>query len=134
MGSRGHIGIVHSNNPTPIYLYTHWNGHNIRTILADGLVRAKDEGRLTDETYATRIIFDVLTGLTGDSTGYGIHIGEPAGDNEYEIPTVYWEKWGTEPFVVYEDRRYTATDFIQFAYAGEPVTGEWVITATGLGT
>lgn len=115
MGSRGHIGIVHSNSQTPIYFYTHWEGHNIRTILADGLVRAKDEGRLTDETYATRIIFDVLTGCTGDSTGYGIHIGEPAGDNEYDIPTVFWQEWGSEPFVVYQDRRYSTDDFIVFA-------------------
>ena len=132
MGSRGHIGIVHHNSQTPIYFYTHWCGHEIRQTLADGLTRAIEEGRLTDETYATRIIFDTLTGLTGDSTGYGIHIGQPAGDNEYEIPTVYWQAFGEEPFVVYEDRRYSARDFIDFANAGEPVTGEWVIGARGL--
>jgi hypothetical protein len=115
MGSRGHIGIVHPNNATPIYLYTHWEGHNICSILADGLSKAKSAGRLTDETYATRIIFDTLTGCTGDSTGYGIHIGEPAGDNEYEIPMVFWESWGTEPYVVYGDRKYSTSDFIVFA-------------------
>ena len=114
MGSRGHIGIIHPNNATPIYLYTHWEGHNICPILAEGLAKAKSEGRLTDDSYATRIIFDTLTGCTGESTGYGILIGEPAGDNEYEIPTVIWQggNWGSEPFVLYEDRRYSATDFI----------------------
>lgn len=112
MGSRGHIGIVHPNNATPIYLYTHWEGHNICPILAEGLAKAKSEGRLTDETYATRIIFDTLTGCTGGSTGYGIYIGEPAGDNEYDIPTVFWQNWGNLPFVLYADRRYSATDFI----------------------
>lgn len=115
MGSRGHIGIIHPNNATPIYLYTHWEGHNICPILAEGLAKAKSEGRLTDDSYATRIIFDTLTGCTGESTGYGILIGEPAGDNEYEIPTVIWQGgniWGSEPFVLYEDRRYSATDFI----------------------
>ena len=115
MGSRGHIGIVHPNNATPIYFYTHWEGHNICPILAEGMKKAKEEGRLTDETYATRIIFDVLTGCTGDSTGYGIYIGDPAGDNEYDIPTVFWQEWGSEPFVVYQDRRYSADDFIVFA-------------------
>ena len=112
MGSRGHIGIVQSNNPTPIYVYTHWRGYDIRAILAEGLLKAQEEGRLTDETYATRIIFDVLTGCTGESTGYGIMIGEPAGDNEYEIPTVIWENACDNPFVLYGDRRYSASDFI----------------------
>ena len=111
MGSRGHIGIVHHNSQTPIYFYTHWCGHEIRQTLADGLTRAMEEGRLTDETYATRIIFDTLTGLTGDSTGYGIHIGQPAGDNEYEIPTVFFGS--DKAMVVYADRLYSVGDFIE---------------------
>ena len=111
MGARGHIGIVQSVSPTPIYFYTHWEGHLVTTTLADGLRKATDAGRLQDETYATRIIFDSLTGCTGEATGYGIMIGEPAGDNEFPIPTVMWENDG-DPFVVYEDRRYSAQDFM----------------------
>ena len=118
MGARGHIGIVHSNNPTPIYFYTHWEGFSVCSTLAMGLAKAKEAGRLTDETYATRIIFDVLTGCTGDSTGYGIMIGDPAGDNEYDIPTVFWERDCAEPFVVYTDRRYSADDFIALTPLG----------------
>lgn len=115
MGSRGHIGIVQSTNATPIYFYTHWQGHGIAGILAEGLYRAHDNGRLTDETYATRIIFDTLTGCTNEATGYGIMVGEPASDNEYPIPTVFFQGDG-EPFIVYEDKRYSAKDFI-VAYA-----------------
>ena len=115
MGSRGHIGIVQSTNATPIYFYTHWQGHGIAGILAEGLYRAHDNGRLTDETYATRIIFDTLTGCTNEATGYGIMVGEPASDNEYPIPTVFFQGDG-EPFIVYEDKRYSAKDFI-IAYA-----------------
>ena len=79
--------------------------------MAEGLYKAHDNARLTDETYATRIIFDVLTGCTGEATGYGIMVGEPAGDNEYPIPTVFFQEDG-EPFIVYEDKRYSARDFI----------------------
>jgi hypothetical protein len=123
MGSRGHIGIVQSISPTPIYFYTHWEGFSVCSTLAMGLAKAKEAGRLTDETYATRIIFDVLTGCTGDSTGYGIMIGVPAGDNEYDIPMVMWEQDHSEPFIVYRDRRYSAKDFIAFAHTGQTVTG-----------
>jgi hypothetical protein len=111
MGSRGHIGIVQSTNATPIYFYTHWHGDDIARILAEGLYKAHDNGRLDDETYASRIIFDTLTGCTGEATGYGIMVGEPAGDNEYPIPTVFFQGLG-EPFIVYEDKRYSAKDFI----------------------
>ena len=69
MGARGHIGIVQSVSPTPIYFYTHWEGHLVTTTLADGLRKATEAGRLQDETYATRIIFDSLTGCTGEATG-----------------------------------------------------------------
>jgi hypothetical protein len=112
MGERGHIGIVHHNNATPIYFYTHWDGHYVPTLLAEGLKRAMEAGRLTDESYATRIVFDTLTGCTGSTTSYGILIGEPQSDNEYAIPTVMWEQGDGEPFVVYEDSRYSARDFI----------------------
>ena len=111
MGARGHIGIVQAVSGTPVYFYTHWNGHQIATTLADGLRKALESGRLQDESYATRIIFDTLTGCTGESTGYGIMIGEPAGDNEFPIPTVFWEMLG-DPYIVYRDRRYSAGDFI----------------------
>jgi hypothetical protein len=111
MGSRGHIGVVQSTSGTPIYLYTHWAGHEVQHILAEGLKKAKEAGRIDDETYATRIIFDTLTGCVGGTTGYGIHIGEPAGDNEYPIPTVFFGSNGA--MVVYADRLYSVGDFIE---------------------
>lgn len=113
MGNRGHIGIVQTLSPTPIYFYTHWEGTHIATLLAEGLHKAIEAGRLTDESYATRIIFDVLTGCTGSTTSFGIMIGESAGDNEYPIPTVFWESDSCDPYIVYEDRRYSAEDFIK---------------------
>lgn len=112
MGARGHIGIVQGASPTPIYFYTHWEGRHIVPLLAEGLHRATEAGRLSDDSYATRIIFDILTGCTGSTTSFGIIIGEPAGDNEYPIPMVFWESVSSDPYIVYEDRRYSAQDFI----------------------
>ena len=89
MGERGHIGIVQAVSPTPIYFYTHWEGGHIVPLLAEGLHKAREAGRLTDDAYATRIIFDTLTGCTGSTTSFGINIGEPQADNEYPIPTVF---------------------------------------------
>ena len=77
MADPGNIGIVHSNNPTPIYFYTHFDGRYVTRLLAEGLKRSLDADRLHDESYATRIVFDTLTGCTGGTTSYGIYIGEP---------------------------------------------------------
>ena len=112
MGARAVIGITHPDSDTPIYLYTHWCGDSIRRILADGLVKARDAGRLADYPYATRIIFDTLTGLEGGSTGFGINIGTYPSDVEYEIPHVIWADWGSEPVVNYMGQTHPASTFI----------------------
>lgn len=112
MGARAVIGITHPDSDTPIYLYTHWCGDSIRRILADGLVKARDAGRLTDPPYATRIIFDTLTGLEGGSTGFGINIGTYPSDVEYEIPHVIWTDWNSEPMVNYLGATTAVSTFI----------------------
>jgi hypothetical protein len=122
MGSRGHIAIVQSLNSTPIYFYTHWEGHKVCATLAEALSKADQEGRLNDESYAARIIFDVLTGCTGDSTGFGIIIGEPTGDNEFPIPFVRWYRDVPEPFVTYQNNLYSATNFIAIFSAKKTTT------------
>lgn len=111
MGSRGHIGITQRISTTPIYFYTHWNGHYVCELLATGLNKAHEAGRLSDETYATRIIFDAFTGCTGAETGYGIMVAEPAGDNEYSIPMVVWENYG-DPCIYLGNACLTAGEFI----------------------
>ena len=112
MADPGHIGIVHSNNPTPIYFYTHFDGRYVARLLAEGLKRALDADRLHDEAYATRIVFDTLTGCTGGTISYGIHIGETLW-SETLIPVVSWEGHPLEdPDVIYEGRKFSARDFI----------------------
>ena len=112
MADPGHIGIVHSNNPTPIYFYTHFDGRYVTRLLAEGLKRSLDADRLHDESYATRIVFDTLTGCTGGTISYGIYIGEPIW-SETPIPVVSWEGHRLEdPDVIYEGRKFSALDFI----------------------
>jgi len=116
MADPGHIGIVHSNNPTPIYFYTHFDGRYVTRLLAEGLKRSLDADRLHDESYATRIVFDTLTGCTGGTTSYGIYIGEPLWIESpipIPIPIVSWEGHPLEdPDVIYEGRKFSALDFI----------------------
>jgi hypothetical protein len=111
MGDRGHIGITQRVSETPIYFYTHWSGYQVCELLAQGLDKADKAGRLSDETYATRIIFDALTGCVGEETGYGIMIGEPAGDNQYPIPMVVWYDYG-DPRIHLGNDSFTASEFI----------------------
>lgn len=114
MGARATIRVVHPTSKTPIHFYTHWNGHNVAQILAEGITAAQTAGRLSDYQYATRIIFDVMTGLSGDSTGYGICIGDEGqpGDVEYDTPSIEWITGHAQPFVIYRGLLYSATEFV----------------------
>lgn len=111
MGARATIRIIQPTSEKPIHLYTHWGGADIAETLAEGLVNAS--GRIDDPMYATRIIFDTLTGLAGGTTGFGIGIGEDSqpGDVEYDTPTVIWADY-TNPMIVYRNRAYSVTEFV----------------------
>lgn len=105
MGSRATIRIKHSNNDTAIHFYTHGSGGEVDIILATALLEADKAGRITDESYASRIIFDTLTELEGGSTGYGIIIGDENRplDVGYDSPSVEWRAFGEHPYVRYYD-------------------------------
>ena len=75
MGERGNIKVG------GVYLYTHWSGDNLKTILQNAL---KKKLRWSDESYLTRIIFcEMLKNATDESTGYGI--STYMCDNNYNI-------------------------------------------------
>lgn len=115
MGDRGNIGIRQPHEDATIYLYTHWEGTYICPTLAIGLAKCREAGRLDDPSYATRIIFDTLTGLDGRTTGYGIAVNCPP-DNEHDIPYLIWEQHGVEPHIEYGCGRFSVEAFIN-AYA-----------------
>ena len=113
MGERANIKITQGSKGNA-WLYTHWTGDRIVETLAQGLQRAKDAGRLTDPPYATRIIFDTLTGCTGDDLGFGIHLGAEEPDSNYANPEVVWsDDWGTEPTIIYRDSFMSVDTFIE---------------------
>lgn len=77
MGDRGNILIG------GVYLYTHWDGSDIKRILQRALKR---ESRWQDQAYLTRIIFCEMIGTEQElknDIGYGIATYEP--DNEHPI-------------------------------------------------
>lgn len=121
MGERASIKVTHSEGGH-IWLYTHWRGYEIVDIAAEGLERAKAYGRLTDAPYATRIIFDVMTELNGETTGYGIHIGGETPDSNYECPEIAWHTWGDVPTVTYNGKVYSVEEFLTFASLGRSIS------------
>lgn len=92
MGMRGNIQI---NQPhllgagtSPVFLYTHWRGHQVNEILADAINKAG--GRCSDPSYFTRIVFQEMIGDDKSTESFGISVGVPD-DNEYPIPRVFWD-------------------------------------------
>ncbi len=83
MGDRGNI-FVRGRDDAGVYLYTHWSGSDLPTIVKRALARKE---RWDDGPYLTRILFDTLTsGQQGAPTGYGI--SSEIGDNQYPIVVV----------------------------------------------
>lgn len=80
MGDRGNIVV------DGVWLYTHWDGCEIKQTLQSALVRGKD--RWDDSQYLARIIFCEMLGKNDvmGLTDYGISI--KMYDNEYNILVV----------------------------------------------
>ena len=113
MSDPGQICIVHSNNPTPIYFYTFFYGFYVDVLLAKALELAHRRGQLRDESHATGLVFDSLSGYTWGRFSFGINIAEPHVYNGNPIPTLLWESANSEPHIVYVGRRYSAREFIK---------------------
>jgi hypothetical protein len=113
MSDPGQICIVHSNNPTPIYFYTFFYGFYVDVLRAKALELAHRKGQLRDESHATGLVFDSLSGYTWGRFSFGINIAEPHVYNGNPIPTVVWESANSEPHIVYVGRRYSAREFIK---------------------
>ena len=95
MGTRAQVHIV----DTGIYLYQHYDGYHLPTIVRNAMIRGKD--RLSDDEYLTRIIFSEMVRDDIDgSTGYGIGKNQHS-DIEYLVTvdvakqriTVYHMTW-----------------------------------------
>ena len=69
MGDRSQV-VIHDSG-SEVYLYTHWNGKTLPSLVAGSLFRGKS--RWDDAPYLARIIFsDMIRGDIDGLTGYGI--------------------------------------------------------------
>lgn len=61
-----------------LVLYTHWSGYRVESIVQKGLAAAKEAGRLTDDSYGSRIIVETFFAEHSDKAlGAGIYVGKP---------------------------------------------------------
>jgi len=101
MGNRGNIKVGE------VYLYTHWEGSDLKEILKQALIRGKE--RWDDEAYLTRIIFcEMIKNNVMESTGYGI--STYICDNEHPILEVDCNK--QEIRIQSEDKNISFKEFI----------------------
>lgn len=98
MGDRNNIKVTYHTGQS-VYLYSHWTGSELHHIVESAL----DCGRVSDESYFTRILFSrmVADDINGE-TGYGIapyppdqdygnkmiHIDYTSGDGR--LPQIDW--------------------------------------------
>jgi hypothetical protein len=78
MGDRNNIKVTYHTGDS-VYLYSHWGGSGLRTIVRDAL---DSSGRVSDESYFTRVLFSrmIAEDINGE-TGYGIATYPP--DQDY---------------------------------------------------
>ena len=82
MGDRANIKINTRPDGVSIWLYTHWNGHELPALLKMALIKAKN--RWNDPSYGARILVDQITKEGRDEeTGWGLDTG--IGDNSYPV-------------------------------------------------
>lgn len=86
MGNRGNIKVTSEHGS--VYLYAHWKGSNLPTIVQTAMRSQSARGRWDDEQYLARILFCHL--LPKDDwegeTGYGI--GTVIGDGDDKVVEV----------------------------------------------
>lgn len=108
MGDRGNI-VLDYGDSRRIYLYTHWNRHDIKDVLRTSLARARD--RWDDPPYLARIIFDDLIDGDRDTTGFGLDVELGDGD---ETAVVFL----AERIIRYDERTYPYETLLQTSNAG----------------
>lgn len=104
MGNRGNIVIL-SDEGKDLFLYTHWTGSDLPSIVANALDRGRD--RWDDRPYLNRILFSEL--IKDDvlgTTGYGLDVERGDGGTEVYVSP-------TEETVRYLDTHYTFKEFVE---------------------
>lgn len=87
MGARNNI-VVHQSSGDPIWLYGHWAGNALHSVVQKAIARRQ---RWNDESYFTRILISEFCRFIGldQETGGGITVFETDQDSEYTPIHVY---------------------------------------------
>lgn len=96
MGDRNNIKVTYHTGDS-VYLYSHWGGSGLRGIVEGAL----DCGRVSDESYFTRVLFSrmVADDING-ATGYGIAPYPPDQDASNKMVHIdYSENQGGMPHI-----------------------------------
>lgn len=91
MGDRAVVGFKADAQSPIIYLYSHWAGSDMNTLLANALEKA--ESRWNDSSYATRIVISQLISEDWNSTtGWGISVDSFAYPDYDIIKVIEWSE------------------------------------------
>lgn len=85
MGDRGCI-VIHDGGDPSLWIYSHWHGESLRTLLAHALETPQAQARIGDGSYLTRIVFCQIIKQVDDldgETGWGIATSEC--ESEYDL-------------------------------------------------
>ena len=74
MGDRAQVRLYDDKTEGSVYLYTHWNGSDLRETVKAALSRRQ---RWDDVEYLARIVFEeMIQGNEGSESGFGIGYSE----------------------------------------------------------
>lgn len=81
MGDRANA-YIHDGEEPGVYLYTHWSGTELPSVVREALASDNARRRWDDGPYLARILFDAMTkGQQGGETGFGIWSSAPDGQD-----------------------------------------------------
>ena len=98
MGDRANVVVLDNG---PVFLYSHWGGHELPETVREALAR---EERWDDPAYLARIVFCQMVGDDTGETGFGISTTPP--DNEYDLIVLHEERVYRVPFSTYREHRF----------------------------
>lgn len=103
MGDRAQA-LITEDGTTGVYLYTHWEGSDLPTTVANALDRGRD--RWDDGPYLARIIFsEMIRNDIDGTTGYGISNRSQDGGSPIAINVTTGE-------ITHDHRTYSFEEFI----------------------
>src|SRR4051812_47180191 len=85
MGDRANI-VIHDGSDPELWIYTHWHGSELASLLAHALDTPQAQARIGDGAYLSRIVFCQIMKQVDDldgETGWGL--STTMQDNEHDL-------------------------------------------------